>query len=95
MDAKYKKSVLLPKGWEIRHKSAILDGDGKVSKFAQKHNFHVLDTRTDHVAGADTPNDAIEKAKKASTYRHLDWDTTTKIDYMKKGGSAKKKQAKW
>ena len=90
MNTKHKKSVLLPKGWEIRHKSAILDGDGKISKFAQKHNFHVLDTRTDHIAGANTPEKAVEKAKKDSSYRNLDWDTPTKIDYMKQGGSTKK-----
>ena len=90
MSTKYKKSVLLPKGWEIRHKSAILEGNGKISKFAQKNNFHVLDSRTDHIAGADTPKEAVEKAKKASTYRELNWDTPSKIEYMKNGGSVKK-----
>lgn len=86
--------VKLPRGWEMRHRTAMREGDNSIPKFA-KDQYHVLDGRTDHIASGNTPAEAASNARKLS---ELPFDTHAKIDmgegykdYDDRGRSRRKK----
>lgn len=56
------RTVRLPSNWEIRHGNAIRNQDDQVPPWAWG-KYHVLDSRTDHIASGATPEEAAAKAK--------------------------------
>jgi hypothetical protein len=70
--------VKLPKGYEIRHRNAIREGDNSVPKWASDA-YHVLDGRTDPVASGRTPGEAKRNAMRSGRTTEP-FDTSTKVD---------------
>ena len=53
--------VSVPKGYEIRHRSQMLDGDGNVEDFAKGKHWWLLDSRTDPIKGFDCLSEMAAK----------------------------------
>lgn len=69
-------TVKLPSNWEIRHRNAIRDGDNGIPRWA-KEFYHVLDSRTDHIASGSTPGEAKKNAQRVSD---RPFDTPARVD---------------